>query len=33
MITARIPLEEGVENGFQALIKEREKHVKILIKP
>ena len=32
MITGRISLEEGVEKGFEALIKEREKHVKILIK-
>jgi hypothetical protein len=31
MITARIPLEEGVEKGFKALLHEREKHVKILI--
>ena len=31
MITARISLEEGVEKGFNALINEREKHVKILI--
>ena len=28
----RHPLEEGVTKGFEALIKEREKHVKILIK-
>ena len=31
MITARVSLEEGVEKGFNALINEREKHVKILI--
>ena len=31
MITARISLEEGVEKGINALIHEREKHVKILI--
>lgn len=32
MITGRVPLAESVEKGFEALIKEREKHVKILIK-
>lgn len=31
MITAKIPLEQGVEKGFMALMNEREKHVKILI--
>ena len=31
MITAKISLEEGVEKGFDALLREREKHVKILI--
>jgi len=31
MITSRISLDEGVTKGFEALIKEREKHVKILI--
>ncbi|KAK3066645.1 hypothetical protein LTR53_016921 [Teratosphaeriaceae sp. CCFEE 6253] len=32
MITGRVSLHEGVEKGFEALIQEREKHVKILIK-
>ncbi|KAK5697108.1 hypothetical protein LTR17_024014 [Elasticomyces elasticus] len=32
MITGRVSLADGVEKGFEALIKEREKHVKILIK-
>ncbi|TKA83813.1 hypothetical protein B0A55_00012 [Friedmanniomyces simplex] len=32
MITGRVALSEGVEKGFEALVKEREKHVKILIK-
>lgn len=31
MITARISLEDGVEKGINALIKEGEKHCKILI--
>lgn len=33
MITARVPLEEGVEGAFEELIRSRDKHVKILIKP
>lgn len=32
MITARVPLGEGVEKGFAALLNERNKHVKILLK-
>jgi 2-desacetyl-2-hydroxyethyl bacteriochlorophyllide A dehydrogenase len=33
MITARVPLEDGVEGGFEELIRSRDKHVKILIRP
>jgi 2-desacetyl-2-hydroxyethyl bacteriochlorophyllide A dehydrogenase len=33
MITARVPLENGVEGAFEELIKSKDKHVKILIKP
>ena len=32
MITGRVSLEEGVTKGFEALIKEREKHCKILLR-
>lgn len=33
MITARLPLSESIEKGFRALLKDREKHVKILVHP
>lgn len=33
MITARVPLENGVKDAFDELIKSRDNHVKILIKP
>lgn len=33
MITGRIKLEESLEKGFHALLNEREKHVKILVRP
>lgn len=33
MITARVPLEDGVEGAFEELIQSRDKHVKMLIKP
>lgn len=32
MITARVPLEKGVKDAFEELIKSKDKHVKILIK-
>lgn len=31
MITSKIRMEEIVEKGFEALVNERDKHVKILI--
>jgi hypothetical protein len=31
MITGKIRLEDVVEEGFKALITEKEKHVKILV--
>jgi hypothetical protein len=33
MITRKIGLTDAVTNGFEALIAEREKHVKILVDP
>jgi len=33
MITGRIPLKDAVVGGFEALITQREKHVKILVDP
>ena len=33
MITAKVPLEDGVKGAFEELINSRDKHVKILIKP
>lgn len=33
MITGRIKLGESLEKGFHALLTEREKHVKILVRP
>jgi threonine dehydrogenase-like Zn-dependent dehydrogenase len=31
LITGRVPLDEAFEQGFKALLQERDKHVKILI--
>ena len=31
MITSTIPMEEIVEKGFKALIREKDKHIKILV--
>lgn len=31
MITARVPLKDAVTEGFEALIANKDKHVKILI--
>jgi threonine dehydrogenase-like Zn-dependent dehydrogenase len=33
MVTSRIALEDIVEHGFEALVKEKEKHIKILVTP
>jgi len=33
MVTSRIALEDIVEQGFEALVKEKEKHIKILVTP
>jgi (R,R)-butanediol dehydrogenase/meso-butanediol dehydrogenase/diacetyl reductase len=33
MITSVVPLEKGVEDGIMELVNNREKHVKILVKP
>lgn len=33
MITARVPLEDAIQSGFQELLTSTEKHVKILISP
>ena len=31
MITSKIPMEKLVDDGYWALIKEKDKHVKILV--
>lgn len=33
MVTSRIALEDIVEHGFEALVHEKEKHIKILVTP
>jgi threonine dehydrogenase-like Zn-dependent dehydrogenase len=33
MVTSRIALEDIVEQGFEALVKEKDKHIKILVTP
>lgn len=33
MVTSRITLEDIVEKGFEALVHEKEKHIKILVTP
>jgi (R,R)-butanediol dehydrogenase/meso-butanediol dehydrogenase/diacetyl reductase len=33
LITDRISLEELVEKGFHALLNEKDKHVKVLVRP
>lgn len=33
MITAKIALENAVEAGFDALLAQKDKHVKILVNP
>jgi len=32
MITAKVPLKDAVKDGFEALLKGRDNHVKILIR-
>ena len=33
MITARVPLEDLVEKGFEALVKHKDEHSKIIVSP